>query len=101
LGFLPAAFVSGLAWRSTSKYKLALNIVLGILGAAIIEFSGMVGLGLGVMQGNWLRAFSAGVVPFIFVDSGKAILAATLVNLGHQSWLRWIMPRVAPDVDKQ
>jgi hypothetical protein len=41
-----------------------------------------------------MLAFVKGVVPFILVDSGKALLAAALVNLGHQSWLRWLAPRL-------
>jgi len=99
IGFVPAAAVAGLAWRANERYKLLYNIVLGILGAAIIELSGMVGLYLlGVTHGSWVGAFSIGVVPFIFVDSGKAILAATLINLGRQSWLRWITPHSAGNI---
>ena len=102
IGFLPAAFIAGLAWRAKEKYKLLFNIVLGILGAATIELCGMVGLYLlGITHGSWIGAFSIGVVPFVFVDSGKAILVATLVNLGRQSWLRWIMPQTSSDARGQ
>jgi len=95
IGFMPAVAVAGLAWRANDKRKLILNIILGIIGAAVIEISGMVGLyTLGITHGSWIGAFQIGVMPFIFVDCGKAILAATLVNLGRQSWLRWIMPTI-------
>lgn len=91
LGFVPAVIVAGLGWRAPLKWRVFVNLAAGLVAAAIILGVGMVGLYL--LRGSWLVAFSSGVLPFVLVDFGKALLAASLVNLGDQSWLRWLSLR--------
>ncbi len=97
-GFILGAFIAGLAWKAPERNKLWLNIGLGILAAVVIELVGMVGLYVFFMSAqhgaSWVNAFALGVVPFILVDFGKALLAAALVNLGYRSWQRWLIPPV-------
>lgn len=95
IGFVPGAFVAGLAFRS----KLILKIVAAFCGALLIHVFGIGGLmitqhiGLGTATGQ--------DVAFIVVDSGKALLAASLVNLGAASWQRWgIAPAPEPPSDR-
>ncbi|HLY27713.1 MAG TPA: biotin transporter BioY [Aggregatilineales bacterium] len=96
LAFPIGALIAGLPWRAPERTRLALMIVCGVIAALVIELVGMVGL-LPIMKGDVALAMSKGVVPFLFVDMGKALLAASLVNLGYQSWLRWLNhPSVPP-----
>ena len=87
LGFLPGAFIAGLAWRSSERTRFALSVVCGLLGVTVVFVCGMAWLA--TYTHSWAAAFMAAVVPFIFVDFGKVLLAASLVRLGRESWLRW------------
>jgi biotin transport system substrate-specific component len=87
IGFLPAALIAGLAWRSPERVRFALSVLCGLLGVAVTLVIGMAQLAT-FMQ-SWSAAFMTGVVPFMFVDAGKVLLAASLVRLGRESWLRW------------
>ncbi len=88
IGFVPAAFVAGLAFRANFPLK-----VLGaFVGAIIVHIFGIGGLILALHSS---LAIAIGLdVAFIGVDIGKALLAASLVNLGAASWQRWgIVPK--------
>jgi len=86
-GFVPGAFIAGLAWRVQEQVRFGLSVVCGLLGVAAVFALGMTWLAN--YTHSWEAAFMAGVVPFIFVDFGKVLLAASLVRLGRESWLRW------------
>ncbi|MBE2192846.1 MAG: biotin transporter BioY [Anaerolinea sp.] len=94
IGFAPAAFIAGLAWRVKGWRGFGLSFGLGLIGVAVLFTFGWLGL-LPVMGGSPSAALMAGVIPFVFVDFGKALLAAALVKLGRESWLRWFTPPLA------
>jgi hypothetical protein len=33
-----------------------------------------------------------GLFPFVLIEPGKVLLAASLAQLGRESWRRWITP---------
>jgi biotin transport system substrate-specific component len=94
IGFVPAAAIAGLGGRIThERWKLVgllLFVLLAVLVLHIIGFFGL--LAHPVTGGSWSIALSFGAVPFVFVDLGKVLLAASLVKLGRESWLRWLAP---------
>ena len=69
IGFFVAAIIAGLAWHAPQRSKLVLNILLGLLAAAVVEVIGTIGL-VTVFNGSWLTAFTKGMLPFIFIDFG-------------------------------
>ncbi|MHB8629135.1 MAG: biotin transporter BioY [Aggregatilineales bacterium] len=83
IGFIPGAFVAGLGARRS----LALKILAAFGGVAVVHLFGIAGIALAQHI-----SFGTAIgfdVAFIPVDFGKALLAASLVNLGHSSWQRW------------
>jgi biotin transport system substrate-specific component len=91
IGFIPAAFVAGLAWRTEGWRKLILSVLCGLAGAAILLAIGTLGVALFV-QTSWSTALILGLFPFALIEPGKVLLAASLAQLGRESWRRWIAP---------
>lgn len=86
IGFVPAAFVTG--WLiEKSERRLWQRWLAGIVGIAVIYAFGFVLLKLSTGMA-WDAAWSAGVVPFIGIDLGKAIIAAALAEGGRALLLR-------------
>jgi biotin transport system substrate-specific component len=83
IGFIPGAFVAGLGVRR----PLALKVLAALSGVVVVHILGIAGIALAQHI-----SFDAAIgfdVAFIPVDFGKALLAASLVNLGYTSWQRW------------
>ncbi len=95
IGFVPAAVIAGLGWHLPKYRRLVASILLGFAALGVIYFFGLLGL-LPFVGNSWTVAFAKGAVPFIFIDLGKVLLAACIVNLGQQSWLRWMTSRLTP-----
>ena len=95
IGFIPGAFIAGLAWRSAERYRLALNILCGLLAAAVILACGTAGNAL-LAHLSWGTALVLGVYPFILTEPGKVLLAAALVKLGNEAQLRWLTGSISP-----
>jgi biotin transport system substrate-specific component len=93
IGFILAAFIAGLGWRLPERVKLVVSILLGLAALVVIYFFGVLGL-LPSNGGSWAIAFAKGAVPFIFIDLGKVLFAASLSMLGRESWQRWGLPRL-------
>ncbi len=83
IGFIPGAFVAGLAWRS----PLLLKVLAGFGGVAVVHALGIAGIAL-AQHISWFAAVTFDIA-FLPVDFGKALLAASLVNLGGAAWERW------------
>lgn len=86
LAFVPGAFIAGLALRRAVLW----NVLAGLLAVAVIHTIGTLGVAV-YSKLPWSAAALLGSAPFILVDFGKALLAASLVKLGHE-WLvrvRW------------
>jgi biotin transport system substrate-specific component len=98
IGFIPAAAIAGLGWRITNeRWKFVGLLLLGLLAVLVLHIIGFFGLlAHPVTGGSWSIALSFGAVPFVFVDLGKVLLAASLVKLGRESWLRWLAPLSTP-----
>ncbi len=96
VAFIPAAFIAGLAWRTRERYRLLLSILCGLAAALLILIIGTLGVSL-YSHNAWRNALLLGLFPFILIEPGKVLLAASLANLEHASWLRWIAPRT-PDL---
>jgi biotin transport system substrate-specific component len=81
---------SAALFRGTAGYLIALGIV-----AVIVDYIPGV-IGLMPFYANSLEAtLVGGVAPFVLVDFGKVLLAASLVKLGRESWLRWLAPELS------
>ncbi len=91
VGFIPAAFIAGLAWRASERYRLILTIACGLAAATLILVAGTLGVAA-FRQVAWGDALLLGLFPFALIEPGKVLLAASLVKLEHESWLRWIAP---------
>jgi biotin transport system substrate-specific component len=90
VGFLLGALIAGLAFNQPERRKVWLDVGFGILAVAVIY---LFGVGWrAVSSGSWQFAFITGAAPFIVVDLGKVLLAASLAKLGRESWLRWGVP---------
>jgi len=83
LGFIPGAFIAGLAWRR----RLPLKILAGFGGVLVVHVLGIGGIAL-AQHIAWTAAVGFDI-QFVAVDFGKALLAASLINLGGASWRRW------------
>jgi biotin transport system substrate-specific component len=83
VGFVPGALIAGLAYRN----NLPLKIVTAFAGAMLIHIMGIAGLML-TLHIDMTKAIGLDVA-FIPADIGKALLAASLINLGAASWQRW------------
>lgn len=92
VGFIPGALIAGLAWRVNDNgwRKFALSLICGFAGVGVIFAVGVIGL-LPFMGGSLPGALMAGAIPFIFVDFGKVLLAASLVKLGREAWARYVV----------
>lgn len=93
-GFVPAAYIAGLAWRVAAHpvwRKTAWMWAACIAASLVVYLFGM--FGLLAYTGNLNTATLIGVIPFVVVDFGKALLAVALALLGRESWLRWAAPR--------
>lgn len=95
-GFIAGAFISGLAWRAPERYRYPLSILAGLGAAILILLFGATGWALNKQIG-WGAALLVTVYPFILIEPGKVLLAASLVRLGRESWVRWIVPRMTPN----
>jgi biotin transport system substrate-specific component len=86
VGFVPMAFVAGFGHNR----PVAVRFLFGVLSTIVVYIFGTVGLALS-RNTTWtlLNLISYTVVPFIVIDFGKALLAASLTKLGSESWLRW------------
>jgi biotin transport system substrate-specific component len=94
IGFVPCAALSGLVRFTPAKYaqyQFFVCVGAGLLGLVVLYFFGTLGL-LPFAGGSWIGAFGLGAVPFIVIDVAKVFLAASMVILGRESWLRWITP---------
>ncbi len=91
IAFVPAAFIAGLAWRAPERYRLILSIACGLAAAILILIVGTLGVAV-YSHIAWANAILLGLFPFMLIEPGKVLLAASLANLGHESWLRWIAP---------
>ncbi len=94
-GFIAGAFIAGLAWRAPQRYRYPLSILAGLGAAIVILILGATGWALNQHIG-WGDALLLTVYPFILIEPGKVLLAASLVRLGRESWIRWIVPRMTP-----
>jgi len=97
LGFVPAAAISGLAWRLDGWRRLLASFGVGFAALLVLYAFGVAGL-LPFFKGSWSAAFAAGAIPFIFIDCGKVLLAASLATLGRDSWKRWLLPSINRDL---
>jgi biotin transport system substrate-specific component len=95
IGFIPGAFIAGLTWRTNERYRLLLSILCGLLAAAAILVCGTLWLAQ-FYRISWGEAVLRGLFPFALIEPGKVLLAASLVKLGRESWLRWLAPHSTP-----
>jgi biotin transport system substrate-specific component len=88
IGFVPAAFVTG--WLiEHSQRRMMQRWLASIVGILVIYAVGLVLLKLNTGM-TWETAWAAGVVPFIGLDLGKAIIAAALAESGRTLLLRQV-----------
>ncbi|MCK6628566.1 MAG: biotin transporter BioY [Anaerolineae bacterium] len=86
IGFVPAAFVAGWLAERFSARSWWGNFLAGIAGMLVIY---LVGAGwLGLMLGSMEKAWLGGVAPFILIDLGKAVIAASVAESGKFFFLR-------------
>ena len=78
--FAPAAFVVGALARPGWRTWLAM-----LTGIGVIYLGGASWLAIW-LGGDWGKAWSLGVAPFVGVDLAKAIVAAAVVN-GARRWI--------------
>jgi biotin transport system substrate-specific component len=84
VAFVPAAFIAGLAVRRA----VAWNVMAGLVAVAVIHAIGTLGVAI-YAKVPWSTASLLGSAPFILLDFGKALLAASLVKLEKESLTRW------------
>jgi biotin transport system substrate-specific component len=88
LAFVPAAFVAGYILerlQSRSRQTILIHIAAGICGMLVIYTGGVAWLT--VVLGNVQVALQQGLLPFIGVDLGKAIVAALVASGGRLLFL--------------
>lgn len=78
LAFVPAAFVVGALARP--GWRTALAVIAGI---AVIYLGGASWLAVW-LGGNWAKAWTLGVAPFIAADLAKAVLAVTTAGVARR-----------------
>ncbi len=82
IGFVPAAFAAGwLAEKLTARSWWG-NFVAAVVGILVVYLLGA--SWLAVMLGSWQQAWLGGVTPFILIDLGKAVVAATVAESSKQ-----------------
>lgn len=86
IGFIPAAFIAGFG----KNRPVAIRFLLGVVAILVVYCFGTLGVAIS-KSAEWsvVNLLAASVAPFILVDCGKALLAASLTKLGGESWLRW------------
>jgi biotin transport system substrate-specific component len=87
IAFPMAAFVSGMAYQAEGLKRLLGNLMLGLAATLLIYALGVMGL-QSIYQYDINKAITLGVMPFVVVDLAKIVVAAVLVQAGHDSWLR-------------
>ena len=80
---MPAAFVTGWLAKRLSATRVS-RFLAALAGVAVIYAGGLAWLSPTV--GGLRAAWALGVAPFILVDLGKALVAATVAESG-----RWLM----------
>jgi biotin transport system substrate-specific component len=88
IAFVPAAFVAGYILehlQSGGQHALLLHIAAGLCGLLVIYLGGVAWLT--VVLGNFQVALQQGLIPFIGVDLGKALLAALVASGGQRLFL--------------
>jgi biotin transport system substrate-specific component len=80
VGFVPAAFACGWVAERLSDTR-ASRFLAALVGLAIIYTAGLAWLAPTV--GGLGRAWALGVVPFIVIDLGKALVAAAVAESGR------------------
>ena len=83
VGFVPAAFVVGSLLGKDRRRGVALSALVFLLGAATIHACGLAWLS--VVLGSPSAAVRAGVLPFVFFDLAKVVVATGI----HAGYLRW------------
>ncbi len=83
IGFAPAAFVTGWLAQRFSAQSWWGNFVAAIAGIVVIYAAGASWL---AYLSGWAVAWTFGVKPFILIDLGKAIVAASVAESGKY-WL--------------
>lgn len=85
IGFVPAAFAAGWLAERFARQSWWGNFVAAMAGALVIY--GVGASWLAIMLGSWQIAWTAGVVPFILLDLGKAAIAAGVAESGKRLFL--------------
>ena len=88
VAFVPAAFVAGYLserGQTTDRHSLLRNIVAGICGMLVIYVGGV--SWLSVVVADLSVAVQQGLLPFIGVDVGKAIVAALVASGGRRIFM--------------
>ena len=86
IGFVPAAFVAGWLAERFSAGNSWGNFVAAIAGMLVIYLCGA--SWLTVWLGSWQKAWLGGVVPFILIDLGKAVIAASVAESGKRIFIK-------------
>ncbi len=86
IGFAPAAFVAGYLAERFARQSWWGNFVAAITGVLVIYTVGA--SWLAIVLGSWQTAWTAGVVPFILIDLGKAAVAAGVTESGKRLFVR-------------
>jgi biotin transport system substrate-specific component len=84
IAFVPAAYVAGYLlerWQGEGRWAILLHIIAGIGGMIVIYMGGVAWLT--VVLGNFQIALQQGLLPFIGVDLGKAVVAALVASGGR------------------
>jgi biotin transport system substrate-specific component len=77
VGFVPAAFVTG--WLAGRLPDTRARRFLSALGGVVVIYVAGTAPGVGGLQQAWLL----GAAPFVLLDLGKALLAATVAESGR------------------
>jgi biotin transport system substrate-specific component len=84
LAFVPAAFVAGYLLerlQASDRQTLFIHLVAGLCGMLVIYIGGIAWLT--ILLGDFQSALQQGLIPFIGVDLGKAIVAALVATGGR------------------
>lgn len=88
IAFVPAAFVAGYLLergQGQNRQTLLLHIMAGVCGMLVIYAGGVAWLT--VVLGNLQSALQQGLLPFIAIDLGKALVAALVASGGRMLFL--------------
>jgi biotin transport system substrate-specific component len=88
VGFLPTAFIAGLAWKQRGWKQFFLSLVAGTLASVVLLLLGAWGFSI-FYNTPYAAALLGAVVPFVVSSVGKVLLSSSVVMLGSESWLRW------------